>query len=142
MKKSLALSILFVIIVISSIDRSDRLIHRDAYASVAFNSMYVYRGVKRIDIILTITGYREGHIMVNNIYVKYGNAEKQRIRYTPTKFQYTKSLKIDDMWYPQENRMSLSGDIIDWTSTEPIWIYIEASNHGREFIIANMVGSW
>ena len=142
MKKSIGLSILFAILVFNSIDRSDHAVHRDLDASVAFNSIYIYRAIKRINIILTITGYCEGQIMVNGISVRYGDGHKQKIQYVPTKIQYTKSLRIDDIWYPQESYISLSGDIIDWTSTEPIRIYIEVSNHGREFIIANMVGSW
>lgn len=143
MKKALAIAILFMFIVFGSIDRSEHAIHRDIDASVAFNSLYVYRTIKRIDIILTITGYREaGHITVNEVYVRYGNGHRHKVNWEPMVIQYGKSLRIDDIWYPQEVRISLSGDVINWTRIQALHVGLVIDHHGYQFIIANVAERW
>lgn len=143
MKKAIAIAILFLFIVLGSIDRTEHPIHRDLDASVAFNSLYVYRTLKRIDIILTITGYQSpGSITIDEVFVRYGNGHRHRVDWQPMNIQYHKSLKIDDMWYPQEIRISLSGDTINWTRTSALHMGLVINHHGYRFIIANVVERW
>jgi hypothetical protein len=143
MKKAFAIAILFLLIVIGSMDRSEHTIYRDYDVSVAFNSLYVYRVPRRIDIILTIVGYHDvGHVTVNEIYARYGNGYKHKVNWKSLNIPYSKSLKIDNMWYPQEVRILLSGDSINWTRTSKLRIYLVIEHNNNKFIIVNLVEKW
>ncbi len=145
MKKAIGLAFLFMLIVFGSLDRSEHTIYHNGQVAVAFNSLYVYRKIQTIDIILTITGYNEpGQITIERVYVKYGAQDhKHRLQWEPYTIAYNKAIQLDDMYYPQGISLKIIGNYINWNaSSEPLYVYLTVSNSSNQFIIVNSSGNW
>lgn len=134
-----------MLIVFGSLDRSEHAIRRNPTATIAFNSLYVYRKIQTIDIILTITGYHEpGQITIERVHVKYGVQDKKhRLQWQPYIISYNKAMQLDDTYYPQGIELKITGDYINWKApSEPLYVYLTVSHRGNQFIIVNSSGNW
>ena len=135
----IVLVLLFMAIVINSIDTKLHTIYRNSQVTIAFNSLYVYRKIHRIDVIMTVTGYCDGQFTLNRMYVKYGNGRKHYLEFTGRTFQYTHTY----FEYPQEIHIVVDGDSIDWgRPNERITMGLLILHNGYESIIVNSCESW
>jgi len=133
-----------MLLVFGSLDRSEHTIYRNNQVSIAFNSLYVYRKLQTIDIILTVTGYEPGQFSIDRIYVKYGAKDsKHRLQWESCIITYNKAMQLDDTYYPQSIPLKIIGNNINWNaSPEPLYVYLTISNKNSQFIIVNFSGYW
>jgi hypothetical protein len=116
-------------------------VYRSSDIAVALNSIYVYRGIKRVNIILTISGYisKSGHINLKRVYVKYQkNSIKCRLNVPPMSIPY------EWTYSPKEYQIVLNGDVWDWSKqgNTPSYVIIELEHQGINIKIINQTGLW
>ena len=106
--------------------------------TVAINSVYVYRSIKKVDIILTIFGQSVGDINVNSVYVQYTeNGRKHKLDIPQISIPYKWS------YAPEEYHIILNNNSWDWNRPNKIsFITLELERNGIVFNVVNQSNQW
>lgn len=138
---AIGMTIIFMILVGFASYVPPTSVYRSKNVAVALNSIYVYRGIKRVNIILTISGYtsKPGHINLKEVYVKYHKSNKaHRLGVIPVSIPYGLT------YSPKEYEIILNGDTWDWSNkgNTPAYLIIELECQGIDIKITNHTGLW
>ena len=142
MKKFLSLLcvISFILLISLASENKPTPIFQNQNITVALNSVYVYRGIKKANFIITISGHtaETGNISIKNLYVQYnanGRKHKLDIPRTLIPYKWTYS--------PNEHIIVVNNDSWDWSRPSKVaFITLEFEYNNSIINLINQTGQW
>lgn len=108
--------------------------------TVALNSIYVYRGIKKANFIITVSGHttETGNINVRNLYVQYStNGRKHKLNIPKTSILYKWT------YSPDEHIIVVNDNSWDWSRPSKIaFITLELEYNNSVINLTNQTGLW
>ena len=142
MKKFLSLLcvISFILLISLASENKPTPIFKNQNVTVALNSIYVYRGIKKANFIITVSGHsiETGNINVRNLYVQYSaNGRKHKLNIPKTLIQYKWT------YSPNEHIIVVNDDSWDWSRPSKVaFITLELECNNSIVNLTNQTGLW